>query len=183
MSVEDIKRIEKKVDLLYRILLSLNIPEVEGPYDQSYMSDFMTELIPLFNLTGDSGIERSIIKEIISLEELDEWDRETKEKLAKLEKTYKAKEYMAKDEGEIISKIRSLSKLLSGLTEIRDARNKFIYKLEKELKDDKGDERMIKLFFELQSKVGLKYFHKGKIHLYVRRINDMVEKLKNEKFL
>lgn len=113
MSQEDITRIEKKVNLLYQILLkleaydtSLNIREV--------FHGFMNELNPLFNISA----EREGIEKVPSQEEMDKWKNLLENRLMKLEEIYNNGNYLAKEEDEIKNKIGDISSYLREWDEI-----------------------------------------------------------------
>ena len=53
MSEEDIKRIEKKIDMLYKIVSGIGGIEVDNPISDD---DCLDELVPLFNLSVETNL-------------------------------------------------------------------------------------------------------------------------------
>jgi len=90
MEQEDIKRIEQKVDLLYRMHLDDNIN----------FRNNLDELIPLFNLSVeiDDKIEKMRGLITVKVKELFEKGEEIENKLNKLKSDYKAGNFLAKEE-------------------------------------------------------------------------------------
>ena len=115
MSEEDIKRIEKKVDLLFKILLELNIYEVGYPYKQEYINNFIDELIPLFELSAE---KEKIKTKIPTQEEIKGLANDYIKELEQLEKKYEKGDYLAKEENEITTKIGDLKKHINDLPKI-----------------------------------------------------------------
>ncbi len=50
MNEKDINRIEKKVDLIFKILLELSVEYIGRPYDFEYLKRFKNEIITVFDL-------------------------------------------------------------------------------------------------------------------------------------
>lgn len=143
MSEEDIKRFEKKVDLLYKILLELRIPDFGAPYDQSYINTFMDELIPLFGLSA----EKEEIKGLFTQEDISKRGMELQNELKKLKKIYENGDFLAKEEETIKNKIEDLTNKLKELSEISALYNK--------VRDKNKEIYENGLFIDLQRKVGV----------------------------
>lgn len=149
MSQEDIERIEKKVNLLYQILLTL---EVDSGSDgnlnkEESFSVFMEELIPLFNLSAE--------KEMIEFPSEEETEKEKKElesTLEKLEKDYENGNFLAKEENKIKKKIEDLTDKLEELSKISEFR--------KEVDDKNKELYEIILYQDLRRAVGLGDYRK-----------------------
>jgi len=146
MTEEDIKRIEKKVDLLFKILLELNIDNVSSghPYNQKYISKFMDELIPLFGLSAEKG---KIKPESPTQEEIKELVNDHKKELEQLEKEYEGGDYLAKEKDEITTKIRDLKEYIEELPKILHSRER-IEEIYQQIYE-------IQLFWDLRKKLGL----------------------------
>ena len=144
MKEEDIKRIEKKVDLLYKILLELNISDVGHPYDQTYINKFMDELVLLFGLSVKKG---KIKPEDPTPEELIEATNDYKNELEQLEKDYEEGDYLAKEKNGITTKISDLKEKIKGLPNILHSREKIVG-IYQEIYE-------IDLFWDLRKKLGL----------------------------
>ncbi|KKK50368.1 hypothetical protein LCGC14_3125730, partial [marine sediment metagenome] len=99
MSEEDIKRIENKVDLLYKYLFELG-EEDDVPI---LFEEFLDELIPLFNLSSKN-------EEFIKIEERPQ--NIIKSELEDLESSFKQGNYLARDERKIQIKIDALKEEL-----------------------------------------------------------------------
>jgi hypothetical protein len=115
MTEEDIKRIEKKVDLLYKILLNLEVESVGYPYDFKYMSQFYEDLIPLFNLSPSEDLIK-----IPDDQEVKKSKESLKKELEKLQKDYDEGNYIAKEKGNLEEKIDNIHDKLDGLSTITE---------------------------------------------------------------
>jgi len=110
MSEENIKRIEKKVDLLYKILLELHIDYDFGgqPYNQDYINSFMDELIPLFGLS----VEEIEIERLPTQKEINELKSGLETELNRLKRIYESGNFLAKEENKIKNKIEEITEYL-----------------------------------------------------------------------
>jgi len=146
MSEKDMKRIEKKVDLIFKILLELNIDNVDSgyPYNQTYINKFMDELVPLFELSAE---KEKIKPESPTQEEIKELTNDYKGELAQLEKKYEKGDYLAKEENEITTRIEDLKKYIKEIPKIIHSRVR-IEKIYQEIYE-------IRLFWNLRKKLGL----------------------------
>jgi len=159
MSEEDIKRIEKKVDLLYKILLESDVvgyvDYLGHPYNQKYgINKFMDELIPLFGL---SAVEADLDIPPILKETLKELKSKLETELSRLQNIYKSGNFLAKDEDIIKNKIADITDYLecwdlawdeSGVVEgIFKTKDDIMYKIKQ------IHERS--LFMDLEKKLGL----------------------------
>lgn len=192
MSEEDIKRIEKKVDLLYKILLELKVDYIGYPYDQEYINKFIDELIPLFGL---SGIEIDI--EFTQSETMEELKNKLETELSRLKKVYENGDFLAKDENTIKNKIENITDYLqtwdwdvdeSGVVEGILSQKEDIINKSKNIYE-------ISLFVDLKKKLGLLYkqdiighkiFYSSIIDDLIREIDiakknlkDTIEKIRN----
>ncbi|MFX0029721.1 MAG: hypothetical protein ACFE8B_10965 [Candidatus Hermodarchaeota archaeon] len=105
MNDKDLERIEKKIDLLFKILLELNVEHIGYPYDFKYLSNHGEEIRAFYSL--DIEKERHRIQ-FPSKKEVDE----TQTKLEKLQKKYTDGDYLAKEKQEIEDQIKSLEEKL-----------------------------------------------------------------------
>jgi len=154
MSEEDIKRIEKKVDLLYKILLELYIDELDGhPYSREYINNFMEELIPLFGL---SGVEVKIEK-LPTPKEIKELKNRLVSNLSRLKEIYESGNFLAKEEDKIKNKIEEITGYLQCWDDDWDSSGVVagMFKSEEEIinKNEQIYERS--LFADLKKKLGL----------------------------
>ena len=107
MSEEDIKRIEEKVDLLYKILLELEVDDIV-PYNEEYINNFMDELIPLFGLSA----EEVEIEKLPTPKEINELKSRLETELSRLEKIRDSRDFLTKDEVKIYDKIEDIEDYL-----------------------------------------------------------------------
>ena len=157
MNEEDIKRIEKKVDLLYEIILRLNVDDNNYINNEEVINSVIDDLIPLFNLSA----EKEAI-EIQTQEEIWELIRKCKGELEQLEKDYEKGNFLAKEEGEIKKKIKELTNDLEVLASISKS-HRGLKKLNKKLYE-------LLLFHDLRKRIGIKRYSK------VLRTNDYLTK-------
>lgn len=113
MNEEDIKRIEKKVDLLYKIILTLDVDQSGDITTVKTVNSVIDELLPLFNLSA----EKEIIK-IRSYEEIKKEKEGLKSELKKLEKEYQNGNYLAKEESQLKRKMEDLTNKIEELNRI-----------------------------------------------------------------
>ncbi len=140
----DLERVEKKVDLILKVLLDLNLPDVGYPYDYDYLCNYNEELALLYNL----NVAKDKYKiQIPAIEELEE----TESKLRNLQEKYKAGNYLAKDKEDIKKQIDKLNIRYSLLCRFQENRKK----IEKALKEVNNDVYNIQTYLELRKKVGL----------------------------
>lgn len=184
MSEKNIKRIEKKVDLLYKILLELNVDYVGYPYNQEYINKFMDELIPLFGL---SGVEMDI--EITQKETMQELESKLKTELSRLKKVYESGNFLAKDGDKIKDKIANITNYLQ---EWDVYVNERILAPKEDIISRSEDICKRSLFVDLKKKLGLcvgntyiSYDEDGAFDLIERRdtlkknTEDFIEKIRN----
>ena len=157
MNEEDIKRIEKKVDLLYEIILRLNVDDNNHINNEEVINYVIDDLIPLFNLST----EKEAI-EIQNQEEIWELIRKCKGELEQLEKDYEKGNFLAKEEGKIKKKIKELTNDLEVLASISKS-HRGLKKLNKKLYE-------LLLFHDLRKRIGIKRYSK------VLRTNDYLTK-------
>ena len=102
MSAEDISRIEAKIDLIFRILMNL---EIEGrtPYDFDYLRQFLSEITSLFNIQVEDP--QIAVPDAKALKQL-------QEQLIELEKTLKNGDFLKKDETSLLSRKNTLEETI-----------------------------------------------------------------------
>jgi len=141
MSEEDIKRVEDKVNLLYKILLELKEDYLSHPYKRTYILNFIDELIPLFNISA----KKEIIKDLPNQGVIDKNIQELLDELEKLEKDYEDGNFLAKDREKLNIEIKNLTDSLSLYKKINNVR--------KEIEDSNTEIYNIRLFEELKNKL------------------------------
>ncbi len=156
MSEENIKRIEKKVDLLYKILLELNIDyDFNGghPYNQDYIYNFMDELIPLFGLSAEE-IE---IERLPTQKEINELKSRLETKLSRLKNIYENGNFLAKDEDKIKNKIEEITDYLGCWDDDWDSSGVVagMFKNQEEITNKNKQICERSLFVDLKKKLGL----------------------------
>ncbi len=136
MSEEDITRIEKKVDLLYRMGLDENF---------SY-KNYLDEFIPLFNLSVE--MEKMVGLIIVKVKEVAEKGEEVVNKLNKLKSDYKAGNVLVKEEERTRTLIYHQEEKQKALLQIVELYNGVKY----------GEEALREelLMINLKEKVGIK---------------------------
>lgn len=154
MTEENIKRIEKKVDLVFKILLELDVDYVGHPYDQKYINKFMDELIPLFGL---SATQIDIDQTSFQIETLQELESKLKTELSRLEKIYESGDFLAKDKDKIRNKIKEITRYLRDWHTGGIDREDSILSLREGVISDYNDIIKTSLFLDLKKKLGLPY--------------------------
>jgi len=157
LTEEDIKRIEKKVDLLYKILLELNISydfDSGHPYDRDYINTFMDELIPLFGLSAE--YEDEIVK-LPTPKELNELKSGLETELSRLKKVYESGDFLAKDEVKIKKKMEEITDYLENWGGVWDSSGVVagMIKNREEIMNRNTQIYERTLFVELKRKLGL----------------------------
>ena len=135
MSEEDIKRIEKKIDMLYKIVCGIGGHEVENPICDN---DYLDELVPLFNFSINTNLIEKYEKVVKLLMIEFKKGEEMKNKLDKLENDYKTGNFLEKEKdkmketvGNQREKYRALNKLAESFQRNRydkkEFRGKFLW--------------------------------------------------------
>ena len=153
MTEEDIKRIEKKVDLLYKILLELNVGDIGHPYNQEYINKFMNEIIPLFKLSAEEvDIEKSSTPK-----EINELKSGLETELSRLKKVYESGDFLAKDEVKIKNKIEGITDYLECWDDTWDSSGVVagMFKNREEIMNKNKQIYERTLFVDLKRKLGL----------------------------
>lgn len=147
MNDKDLERIEKKIDLLFKILLDLNVDEIGYPYDFRYLGRYGEEIRLLYNL--DIEKERHKVK-FPNKEEI----KDIRTKLEKLQKRYEEGDYLAKEKQKVEDQIAQLQKELQKLENFVKNRKK----IEEALNRVNYEVCEVKTYIELRKKVGLSEF-------------------------
>ena len=91
--------IEKKIDLLFRIIMGIEVQGIR-PYNENYLSSFMEEIIPLFELDiqepPNPNKKKPLEQELLTLNEL-----------------LKSGNYLKKEEDNIVNQKKDLQKKIS----------------------------------------------------------------------
>ena len=115
MSENNINRIERKVDLLYKFLLDLYVPDIGLPYDMDYLWEFSDEIISVFNLDVKENYLNFDFK---GIEEL----AEKKNKIKSVIDAFDKGNYLAKEKDALQNEIRLLRTQVDLLEEIDNNR-------------------------------------------------------------
>ena len=167
--VKNIKRIEKKVDLLYGIILSLDVDNYHHLNNDEIINHVMDDLIPLFSLSA----EKEEIGKIPTKEETKEWESKLKTELSRLKKIYESGDFLAKDEDKIKKKIGNITSYLQRW-------NKMIGRIYYDYKMiEKRNKQIYKktLFWDLKGKLG--WAVKNRDKFYERESVDGFSKMIN----
>lgn len=167
--VKNIKRIEKKVDLLYGIILSLDVDNYHHLNNDEIINHVMDDLIPLFSLSA----EKEEIGIIPTKEETKEWESKLKTELNRLKKIYESGDFLAKDEDKIKKKIGKITSYLQRW-------NKMIGRIYYDYKMiEKRNKQIYKktLFWDLKGKLG--WAVKNRDKFYERESVDGFSKMIN----
>ncbi|MFW9867552.1 MAG: hypothetical protein ACFFEN_15765 [Candidatus Thorarchaeota archaeon] len=114
---KDLERIEKKIDLLFKILLELYVEDIGHPYDFKYLSKFSDEIAILYDL--------NMKKETHKIQFPNKGELEDKEiELEKIQKEYKEGNYLAKDKENIEEQITQLKEEMKKLKKFSQNREK-----------------------------------------------------------
>ena len=183
--MDKLEKIEKKVDLLYKILLELYVDYVGHPYDQKYINNFMDELIPLFGLSAEE-IEIEILP---TQKEINELKSRLETELSRLKKVYESGNFLAKDGDKIKDKIANITNYLQEWDVCVD---EWILAPKEDIISRSEDICKISLFVDLKKKLGLgvgntyiSYDKDGAFDLIERRdtlkknTKDFIEKIRN----
>lgn len=141
MSEKDVKRVEDKVNLLYKILLELEVDTIGHPYSRDYILNFMDELIPLFNIS----VKKEIIKDLPDYKVMGKNLQKITDENLKLKKDLEDGNYLAKDEEKSKRKIKNLTDRIEIYQKIFNVR--------KNIKDSNTNIYNIRLFEELKNKL------------------------------
>ena len=106
MSEEDIKRIEKKIDVLYKIVSGIEGKEVSNPISSD---DYLDELVPLFNLSVDTKLfeEYEKVEKLLMVEFKN--GVKVKNKLDVLENDYKTGNFLEKEKDKMLGMVSKQS--------------------------------------------------------------------------
>ena len=143
MSEENIKRIEKKIDVLYKIVSGIGGLDVENPISDI---DYLDELIPLFNISIDTKLfeEYEKVKKLLIIEF--EKEEEVKKKLDKLENDYRTGNFLEKEKGKIREMVSNQKEKYKALGKMAEHLKRVVY--------DKKEFRRSFLWLNLGEKLG-----------------------------
>ena len=146
MIENDIERIEKKVDLFFKILLGLKVDIVgynHNLYSRKYIDDYIVDLIPVYGLDA----EKDTIENYPTQETIQDWEKKLNDKLVRLKQDYGQGNFLAKEKDAIKTKIKYLGNKLDRLLELSNTKLKF------EIKNI--EVHSINLFRDLEKKLGI----------------------------
>lgn len=144
MSEEDIKRIEKKIDVLYKIVCGIEGIEVINPISGV---DHLDELVPLFNLSVDTKLFEEYEKvEKLLLVEFEKAE-EVKNKLGVLENDYKTGNFLEKEKDKMWEMVNNQRRKYKALNKMAEHIERVIY--------DKKEFRRDCLWLNIREKLGL----------------------------
>ncbi len=128
MSEEDIKRIEKKIDMLYKIVCGIGGYEVENPICDN---DYLDELVPLLNISVDTNLFEEYEKVVkLSMIEFKKGE-EMKNKLDKLENDYETGNFLKKEGDKMQKMIRNQNGKYRALNKMAERFQRSIYDKER----------------------------------------------------
>ena len=124
MSEEDIKRIEKKIDVLYRIVSGIEGLEVINPISKI---DYLDELVPLFNLSVQTNLfeEFEKVRKLLMVEF--EKAEEVKSKLDKLENDYRTGNFLEKEKDKMRGMVSNQSYKYKALNKMAEHFQRELY--------------------------------------------------------
>ncbi len=144
MDDHDLLRVEGKIDLLFKILLDLNVDHIGYPYDFKYLSNYEKEIRTLYNL-DIKEIEHNI--KFPSKKDVEE----AQTKLQTLQKNFKEGNYLAKEKKQVEKEIGELEDKLCRFEDFEKNRKA----IEEALKKVNTELYYIKTYMELRKKLGL----------------------------
>jgi len=145
MSEEKIKKLEEKIDLLYKIVCGISGYDMSNPI---FDIDYLDKLVPMFNLSIETKLfdEMEEVKKLFVVE-FKKGD-EVEDKLNKLVNDYKAGNYLEKERDKtwnVVNDYRRKYKALVKLGECMSMNNYNIKEFRREL-----------LLFNLKEKLGIR---------------------------
>jgi len=140
---EDIKRIEKKIDVLYKIVCGIEGYDMHNPI---YDIDYLNELIPLFNLSIETKLfeEYEKIKKLLVVEF--EKAEEVIKKLDKLENDYRTGNFLEKEKDKIREMVSNQKEKYKALGKMVEHLKRVVY--------NKKEFRRSFLWLNLREKLG-----------------------------
>lgn len=142
MTEKDIERTEKKVDLFFKILLSLKFKHIHL-FHRKFMDGFINELIPVYNLYA----EKEVISNFPTQEKIQNWENKLNYELDRSKQDYLNGNFLANEQDIIKMRIKDLGIKLESLSKLSE---------NKEVFDEKSVElHRIGLFMDLQKKLGI----------------------------
>ena len=116
MTEDQLKRIEAKIDLLYKILLNLEVDTIGHPYDHKYLKGFSNELVDLFSI--ELSPLDNVQEKLVSKLRADFKELETK--YFQLKSKFEEKNYLAKDEIALKSELGNLEENYLKIQELNE---------------------------------------------------------------
>ena len=146
MIEDDVKRVERKVDLFFKVVLGLKM-HIAGHdhnlYSRKYIDKHIADLIPVYDLSS----EKDTIENYPTQETIQTWERKLNTELVRLKTDYKQGNFLAKEKDEIKTNIKNLGNKLDRLLELSNNKLKF---------ESKSIEiHKINLFRDLEKKLGI----------------------------
>lgn len=143
MIENDVERTEKKVDLLFKVLLGLKVKHIGYLYNRKYIENYMDDLIPIYDLF----VKKDIIENYPTQEEIQKWERKLHNEHIKLKQDYGEGNFLAKEQDTIKLRMRYLENKLDQMSKLSKNKEKF---------ENKNIELYnINLFKDLQTKLGI----------------------------
>ena len=144
MSEEDIKRIEKKIDMLYKIVCGIGGYEVINPICDD---DYLDELVPLLNISIDTNLFEEYEKVVKLLMIEFKKGEEMKNKLDKLENDYETGNFLKKEGDKMQKMIRNQNGKYRALNKMAESFQRNI--------NDKKEFRRRFLWLNMKEKLGV----------------------------
>lgn len=143
MIENDIERIEKKIDLFFKILLNLKIKPIGHLYNRKYIDNYIDELVCVYDLAA----EKDIINDYPTQDEIQKWKNSLNTELDGLKQDYENGNLLVKEQTVAKILIKDLGYKLGQISKLSENKKKF---------EDKNTETYkINLFRDLQVKLGI----------------------------
>lgn len=160
----EIEKIGKKIDLFFKILLGLKIKPIGCLYNRKYIDNYIDEL----TLVYDLSVEKDVIDNYPTQEEIQSWEIRLIGELSKLKQDYGEGNFLTKEQDAIKLRIRFLGNKLDQMSKLSKNKEKF---------DDKNIELYkTDLFIDLQKKLGITEEYDNYNYRKVIREKDNIKK-------
>lgn len=165
MSEKDMNRIERKVDLIFKILLNKYVDYIGHPYDFEYLEQFKDEIISLFDLPISEPDKLENLIKFPSQEDIKKKENELNNEI----ELFKKGEYLAKDRYDLVKKLYEIKDQVDEMIILDKNREKIKKKYEEGLE-------LLKptcFYLELREKLNLSKFSTYEIRLRLEYVNEI----------
>ena len=172
MTEDQLKRIEGKIDLLYKILLKLDVDMIGHPYDHKYLKGFSNELVDLFSieLSPPDNVQEKLVKKLRA----DSKELETK--YSQLKSKFEEKNYLAKDEIALKSELENLEENYLKIHEL----NENVTLLEEIILELNQVADSIILYVKLHQKLGIEVTPIFNRYTFNRELIQIIQPIEDE---